>query len=140
MIINGTDVFVERLQGSGSLNFVLIHNAGYAERGTSEIDRNELMKIINLNLVAAIDMITIVAPLMKQQKSGTIINLASRSGKIARPFLGGYAASKAGILAFNEAAYKELIEYGIKVTAICPGYVATRMSQNIKSIPQSEMI
>lgn len=119
---------------------VLFNNAGYAERGTSSIIREELLNMINTNLIAAIDMITLVVPYMKNQRSGWIINLGSRSGKIARPVLGGYSASKFGLLGFNEALYKELVDYNIKVTAICPGYVATRMTNNIKAIPKDEMV
>ena len=76
---------------------------------------------------------------MKKNKSGRIINIVSRSGKIARKQLGGYAASKFGVMGLNESIYKELACYGIYVTAICPNLVATAMTSDV-NLDQNEMI
>ncbi len=115
---------------TGSIDF-LCNNAGYVKRGTSDLSPDEFMKMINTNLIGTFNFIQIVSPFMKKNMSGRIINIASRSGKVARKQLGGYAASKFGVIGLNEALYQELASYGIYVTAICPNWVATDMTSDI---------
>jgi short-subunit dehydrogenase len=116
---------------SGTID-LLFNNAGYAKRGTSEIDLTELSLMINSNLIGAINLIKAVTPIMKIKNSGYIINVCSRSAQIPRSFLGGYAATKAALLAYNESLYKELKETNLKVTALCPGFVDTEMTSDLK--------
>ncbi len=111
---------------------LLLNNAGYVKRGTSDIDAIELSAMINSNLVGAVHMIRSVVPLMKIKNSGYIINVSSRSAETPRSFLGGYSATKAALLAFNESLYKELKDTNIKVTALCPGFVDTEMTSDVK--------
>jgi 3-oxoacyl-[acyl-carrier protein] reductase len=122
----------------GSID-LLCNNAGYVKRGTSELPHDEFLKMINTNLIGAFNFIQVVSPLMKEKRSGRIINIASRSGKIARKFLGGYAASKFGLVGLSEAICKELVSYGIYVTAICPAFVATDMTSDV-DMDRNEMI
>ena len=96
--------------------------------------------MIETNLIGVFDMVNFVVPFMKRQKSGRIINIASHSGVVARRFLGGYAASKFGLVGFNESLHKELMPYGIYVTAICPNLVDTEMTKNVTSINKEELI
>jgi short-subunit dehydrogenase len=77
-------------------------------------------------------MIRVVVPLMKIKNSGYIINVSSRSAETPRAFLGGYSATKAALLAFNESLYKEMKDTNIKVTALCPGFVDTEMTSDVK--------
>ncbi len=90
-------------------------------------------------LVGAFNFIHAVTPLMKQKKAGYIFNIASRSGKQAQAHWGAYAASKFGLVGFGEALHKELAADGIKVTTLCPGAVATGMSEG-EDIQQESMI
>jgi short-subunit dehydrogenase len=108
---------------------LLFNNAGISMPGTSEISKEIFADMIKVNLLGAFYVLHAVIPHMKQQQSGYIINLASRSGKIARPQIGAYAASKFGLVGFNEALYKELLPFNIKVTAINPGFVNTEMTR-----------
>ncbi len=119
---------------------VLVNSAGYVKRGTSELAHNELIKMIETNLVGVFDIISLVAPVMKRQESGHIINIASQSGVIARKQLGGYAASKFGLMGLNESLYKELAPYGVYVTAICPSLVDTEMTKDVTSIRKDKFI
>lgn len=66
---------------------------------------------------------------MKQQQSGYIFNVASRSGKVGFAGSGGYSASKFGLVGLNESLYRELTPQGIKVTALCPAWVNTKMAR-----------
>lgn len=111
---------------------LLFNNAGYVKKGTSDIDAIELSAMINSNLVGAVNMIRSVVSLMKVKNTGYIINVSSRSAETPRSFLGGYSATKAALLAFNESLYKELKDTNIKVTALCPGFVDTEMTSDVK--------
>lgn len=111
---------------------LLFNNAGYVKRGTFDIDANELLTMINSNLVGAVNLIRSVVPLMKIKNSGYIINVSSRNAETPRSFLGGYSATKAALLAFNESLYKEMKDTNIKVTALCPGFVDTEMTSDVK--------
>ena len=119
---------------------VLVNSAGYVKRGTSELGYDEFIKMLNTNLAALFAMVRLVAPYMKQQRSGRIINISSNSGIVARSQLGGYCASKFGVMGFNESLHKELMAYGIYVTALCPSWVNTSMTQDIKSVPREALI
>lgn len=88
--------------------------------------------MINSNLIGAINVIRATVPLMKIKNSGYIINVSSRSAETPRSFLGVYSATKAALLAFNESLYKELKDTNIKVTALCPGFVDTEMTSDVK--------
>ncbi len=118
-------------QKYGSID-LLFNNAGFVKRGTSNLSSGSLQEMINTNLIGAINMIRAVTPYMVKNAHGCIINVSSRNAKIPRPFLGGYAASKAALLAFNESLYKELTSSGIKVTALCPGFVNTEMTSDVQ--------
>lgn len=111
---------------------VLINNAGYVKRGTSTISSEEIEQMINVNLIGAINMIRHTVPKMLSKKSGQIINMCSRNAKTPRRFLGGYAATKAALLAYSGSLYKELSSQGIKVTALCPGFVDTDMTKDLE--------
>lgn len=109
---------------------VLINNAGIFYEGTTKIKSDELQEMIQTNLLGAIYVATAVAQQMKKQKSGYIINMASLAGKRTFSNLGAYSASKFGLLGFNEALFKEMLAYRVKVTAICPSIVNTPMTKD----------
>lgn len=107
---------------------VLVNNAGIYIDGTLELSANELRSMIDTNLVAQFNLAKQVVPVMEKQGSGYIFNVVSRSGKVGFAGSGGYSASKFGMLGLNEALYHELVPKGIRVTALCPGWVNTRMA------------
>jgi len=77
-----------------------------------------------------------VAPGMIERRSGHIINIASLAGKNA--FAGGaiYCASKWGLLGFTECMAEDLRPHGIRVSAVCPGTVATDFSPHAGKDPR----
>lgn len=137
--IAGLDVFDAKAVNSAVASFhektgcidVLFNNAGYAKRGTSTLDAEALLTMINTNLIGAVNMVRAVVPWMQSKNAGYIINMSSRNAEVPRSFLGGYAATKAGLLAYSESLYKELAPSGIKVTALCPGFVDTEMTSEV---------
>ncbi len=119
---------------------LLVNSAGYVKRGTSDLAPNEFQQMIAANLIGTFNTVHLVTPFMKQQRSGRIINISSISGITARKFLGGYAATKFGVNGYNEALYKELADYDIPVTSICPNLVRTEMTKDVTSISHDSMI
>jgi short-subunit dehydrogenase len=70
-----------------------------------------------------------------------IVNTASIAGKSGQPWLSVYSATKAAVIGFSEATQKEVSGQGIQVTALCPGFVDTPMTEYVRdSVKQEEMI
>jgi len=118
---------------------LLFNNAGVASIGTSEIEPEHFEQMVKINLLGMYYWVHAIAPYMKKQKEGLIVNLGSRSGIYAREMVGGYAATKFGVVGFSEALYRELATFGVKVTTINPGFVATDMTSQ-SSFDQQKMI
>ena len=120
---------------------VLVNNAGMYIGGNLQMDTNDFRLQMELNLMANFNLLKDVVPIMKAQKSGYIFNIASRAGKVGFSNSGAYSASKFGLVGLSESLYRELASYGISVTAICPGWVATEMADMAGSpLSSDEMI
>jgi NADP-dependent 3-hydroxy acid dehydrogenase YdfG len=105
---------------------ILINNAGYSIRSAiEEIQISEVGQLFNVNVYGIIRMIQTVAPVMRAQGEGKIINVGSVSGKLTTGINGGYCASKHAVEAISEAARYELKPYGIQVTVLEPGAMDT---------------
>ena len=76
---------------------------------------------------------------LKRSAAAQVINISSLCGKIGFAGVGAYCSTKFALNGLSESLYRELVPLGIKVTAICPSYVATRLSANA-AMPQSKMI
>lgn len=66
---------------------------------------------------------------IEQNKQGVIVNTASLAAKVGAPLLAHYSASKFAVLGWTQACAKEWAEYGIRVNAVCPGFVETGMQE-----------
>jgi short-subunit dehydrogenase len=119
---------------------LLVNSAGYVKRGSSELCPDEFEKMIKTNLIGPFNLINLIVPFMKKRKRGRIINISSLSGVEARAELGGYAASKFGLMGLNDSLHQELASFGIFVTAICPNLVATEMTRDVTTIKPGEFI
>lgn len=118
--------FVKEVVGAEGRIDCLVNNAGLGHFApVDEITGDQFREVIETNLNGCFYFIRAVAPAMKKQGSGWIINIASLAGK--NPFVGGsaYNASKFGLLGMSEAAMLDLRPHGIRVAAIMPGSVAT---------------
>lgn len=107
---------------------VLFNGAGIVHRGTSSIADADLRRVLDTNLLGAINLVRAAAPVMKAARRGHVINVASRSAVHPKAGNGGYAASKAALRAYGEALCLELAKDGVKVSTLCPSYVHTGQS------------
>lgn len=116
------------IQKEGRLD-VLVNNAGMGITGPVEDTPTEEMRaVFNTNLFGAIDVIKVVLPQMRSQKSGIIINVTSIAGYMGLPFRGLYSASKGALETVTEAVSMEVQNFGIKVVNIAPGDFATNIA------------
>ena len=106
---------------------ILINNAGggVTIKPVSEFSAEEIDSVIKLNLNSAIYGCRAFADMMKDQKSGTMINVSSVCARQAWPAWGVYGAAKAGMLNFSKSLYLELQPYGVRVTCLIPASANT---------------
>lgn len=105
---------------------LLINNAGFGDYGDfAQSDRERQIKIVQLNILALVDLTHQFLPLMRQRRSGSIINLSSITAFQPMPYLSVYAASKAFIVSFSQALWAENRSYGVRVLVVCPGPIET---------------
>jgi len=101
---------------------VLVNNAGYGDVGSIEdTSLTDIRAQIETNLFGVINVTKAAVPLMREQRSGHIIQVSSIVGRLGPPGRGAYAAAKWGIEGFSEVVAKEVGPLGVKVTIIEPG-------------------
>jgi len=110
---------------------LLVNNAGIGNPGFGPVQEKSESAwdlVLNTNLKSVFLMSRAVAPLMIQRRRGDIINISSLAGK--NTFAGGglYCASKWGLQGLSGCMAEDLRAYGIRVSVICPGSVATEFS------------
>ena len=107
---------------------VLVNNAGILRvRMLDGHTLDDYMEIINVNQVGCFLGMRAVAPQMKEQRSGSIINTSSTSGFVGTVGLVAYTASKFAVRGMTKVAAMELGHFGIRVNSVHPGGVATEM-------------
>jgi 3-oxoacyl-[acyl-carrier protein] reductase len=119
---------------------LLVNSAGtYREGDIDEMGEAEWDAVQAVNLKGAFLCTKAVLPIMKRQRSGYIVNIASVAGKTGFGGASAYCASKFGMIGLTESLLEEGAAHHIRATAICPGYVDTPMVAGV-SVPGSEMI
>jgi 3-hydroxybutyrate dehydrogenase len=110
---------------------ILVNNAGV--QFVSPIEDFPIEKwdqIIAINLTSAFHTTRAAVPIMKAQKRGRIVNIASAHGLVASPFKAAYVAAKHGIMGLTKTVALEVAEEGVTCNAICPGYVKTPLVEH----------
>lgn len=116
---------------------VLVNNAGFAGAGfIEEIPVSEYKAQFNTNVFGMISVTQAVLPLMRRQKSGTIINMSSISGRMGFPGLSPYAASKYAVEGWSECLRLEMNAFGVKVVLLEPGSFQTNIWSSGKQVTE----
>ena len=113
---------------------VLVNNAGITKDALIEKMTDDMWDaVINVNLKAVFNLTKKVFPSMKENKSGSIINISSVVGEYGNIGQSNYAASKAGIIGLTKTWAKEFSRKGedIRVNAVAPGYANTEMMSTV---------
>lgn len=115
---------------SGGLD-VVVNNAGIELRSSIEdADEDDVRRQFETNVFGPLRVIRAVLPAMRARKRGTIVNVSSVAGIVARPFGGFYSASKHALEAITEALHFEVQPFGIRVALIEPGQYGTALLDN----------
>jgi 3-oxoacyl-[acyl-carrier protein] reductase len=108
---------------------ILVNNAGIWKYGAiGKMTEQQWDETLDVNLKGMFLFSNEVAPVMKKQGSGKIINIASTAGQRGEAFHSHYAASKGGMIAFTKSIAVELAPHNVMVNCVSPGWVATDMT------------
>ncbi|MHA6346323.1 SDR family NAD(P)-dependent oxidoreductase [Roseivivax sp. CAU 1761] len=122
---------------------VLVNNAGITQPlKIMDIAPENYDAVTDVNLRGTLYMSQAVIPAMRAQGSGAIVNLSSVSAQRGGGIFGGphYSAAKAGVLGLTKAMARELAPDGVRVNAICPGFIATDITAGKLSEEQHRMV
>jgi NAD(P)-dependent dehydrogenase (short-subunit alcohol dehydrogenase family) len=125
---------------------VLVNSAGVGiGEAMDQITAKKLDIQVGANLRGLILATSASLPMLREAGAehgkALIVNLASVAGKVGQPWLSVYSATKAGVIGFSQATQKENDGHGIQVTALCPGFVDTPMTEFVRGqVAQEEMI
>lgn len=121
---------IELVAKSGSID-ILVNNAGIIrDHMIHKMSEAEFDDVINVNLKGAWLVCRAVVPTMREQKSGRIINIASRAW-LGNAGQSNYSASKGGLISLTRVLALELARYNITVNAVAPGLIKTPMTDSL---------
>ena len=125
---------------------VLVNNAGVGIGGPiADHETKKLDMQLNVNLRGVYLTLRESIPMLREagQEHGKalVVNTASIAGKFGQPWLAAYSATKGAVVSLSQAAHGELGGEGVQVTALCPGFVATPMTDWVEGqVPKDQMI
>lgn len=121
----------KQIYESTSVVDILINNAGFSQNGfLEELSRDQLLHQFEVNVFGLLRVTQQVLPQMRSSGSGLIINVGSMGGDFTTPGASAYHASKYALESFTDGLRQELKGFGIKVSLIKPGGVATNFINN----------
>ena len=119
---------------------VLVNNAGWGIWGTGEdVSLEEFREQFETNFFSIVRLIQKVAPTMRKQGSGDIVNISSIAGRIGFPVSTAYISSKFALEGFSESLRFELGEFGINVIIIEPGVIKTNFFDSMRTAKKADV-
>lgn len=111
---------------------VLVNNAGMViNRKLGMITRDETETMFRVNVIAVLELISLVSRLMSRNGGGSIVNIASVTAVLGSAGQVAYSASKGAIIAMTKSAAKELAPQKIRVNAVAPGIIKTERFEEL---------
>ena len=124
------DALVDAALGEFGRFDIMVNNAGITRDATlRKMTEDEFDQVISVHLKGTWNGLKKAASIMREQKSGAIVNMSSISGKVGMIGQTNYSAAKAGIVGMTKAASKELAHLGVRVNAIQPGLIRSAMTE-----------
>ena len=107
------------------------------------LDPADWSRVIDVNLMGAVNVAHVFAPLLAEKRCGSILNLVSVAGQIGSQTDPPYSAAKAALINFTHCAAKDLAPFGVRANALSPGMVKTELNQSVwkasmEALPDSE--
>lgn len=120
---------------------VLVNNSGITRDNLIiRMKEDDFDQVINVNLKGTWNMSKSVARIMMKQRQGSIINITSVVGIIGNAGQSNYVASKAGVIGLTKSLSKELGLRGVRVNAVAPGFIETKMTESLSESIQEEYL
>jgi len=120
---------------------VLINNAGLGTAGAlEETPLADIRNVFDTNVMGVVKLIQEVLPVMRQQKSGKIINISSVGGMMGLPYRATYCSSKFAIEGLTEALRMEVASFGVQVCSLLPGDVNTAINDHRLTVEKSNSV
>jgi len=129
---------IKKVVTDGGRLDVLVNNAGYGQFGcTEDLSVDDFRKQFETNFFSIIRIIQEVAPIMRKQNSGIIVNISSIVGRMGLPVSPAYISTKFALEGLSECLRYELGQFGIKTTLIEPGVIKTNFFNSMR-VPESK--
>jgi 3-oxoacyl-[acyl-carrier protein] reductase len=144
--VNVTDlekltVVIDKVIDKFSKIDILVNNAGITKDSLAlRLSEDDWDQVLEVNLKGAFLASKVVLKKMLKQRNGKIVNISSIIGIVGNPGQSNYSASKAGLIGLTKSLSKEVGLRGINVNAVAPGYIETKMTENLPSKVKEEML
>lgn len=114
---------------------IVVNNAGIGGTAGSidEVSLADWETIIDVNVMGVVRGCKIFSPLLKTQKAGAIVNIASSAALFTPPYMSSYNVSKSAIVGLSETLRSELASFQVSTHVVCPGFFKTNLTDSIKS-------
>ncbi|MEU8546663.1 SDR family NAD(P)-dependent oxidoreductase [Streptomyces roseoverticillatus] len=123
----GIEAVEERLRDRERPVHLLVNNAGFGNKGSYlEVSLADELKMLKVHCEAVLRLTSAAAEGMRERKRGAVINVASVAAFVPR---GTYGASKSWVVQFTQGAARDLAGSGVRLMALCPGFVRTEFHQ-----------
>lgn len=135
--INSLEVAREKILARFKRIDVLVNSAGIAPVATLLASAEDhFVKVLSTNVLGVVNCCKVFGRAMVEQKSGTVINVASIAGMHGEANLTAYCASKGAVIAFTKALAREWASSNVRVNAIAPGYFRTDLTRSALEDPE----
>jgi len=135
------DAFVSQALAHYGRIDILVNNAGITrDKLLVRMSDEDWDQVIRINLTGAFLFSRAVARPMMKQRAGCMVNIASIIGLIGNAGQCNYAASKAGLIAMSKSMAKELAGRGIRVNAVAPGFIVSKMTDALSEDVRNQMM
>jgi 3-oxoacyl-[acyl-carrier protein] reductase len=135
------DALMERIRNDHGQLDIVIHSAGITrDRVLWKMSDEDWSDVLEVNLNSAFYLLRAAAPLLRQTGGGAVVLVSSITAQRGKFGQTNYAASKAGMIALGKTAALELGRFGIRVNAVAPAWIETRMTANVpENIREKEL-